>query len=137
MMLRRTRDDFSWQFEIVKCVREFCDIPVYHIEAPPPVENPDIIVRSLNPLYRPRMEEFGLPSVSFRYKVWWISCQAVKNACLDLGVEYVAGPASARTAGGFLNECYNLDGVHGTDEYGKLLIEQLTEAIRPLTHTGE
>ena len=72
LLLRRFRGDLNWQFDLVRLARTFCDLPIFHIEAPPPVESAALMLRGVGDPFRERMEQFGFPSTSFRYKIWWI-----------------------------------------------------------------
>jgi hypothetical protein len=119
----------DWQFDIVRSVQAWCRLPIYHIEAPPPVGNPELIARRVYGHFREKMEQFGCPTVSFRYKVWWIFWQMVKDICRELGVVPVEGPPATRDESGFLAERYFLDGVHASDEYGALIAGELAAAM--------
>jgi hypothetical protein len=137
LLLRRFRGDMDWQFGLIRSVMAFCDLPIFHIEAPPPVESADLMLRGIYGDTQVRMEQFGCPSIAFRYKIWWIWTQVTKSICADLGVHFVEGPPETRDANGFLDERYHLDGVHGTDEYGALMVREVTRVKRHLGLTGD
>jgi hypothetical protein len=127
---QRFRDELRWQFDIVVSLREFRDLPLYHIEAPPPVADPKLMEPTVYGRIRERMEEFGCPSVTFRYKAWLLFAAMCKDICAELGLSYVEGPPESRDAQGFLAERYFKDGVHGTDEYGSLIALGLEQAMQ-------
>jgi hypothetical protein len=104
----------------------------FHIEAPPPVESPDLMLRNLTPDLRDGIKQFGCPSVSFRYKIWWIWTYVTKVFCNELGLHFIQGPTETRDSNGFLDVRYYLDGVHGNDEYGELIAQELAKAMRTL-----
>jgi hypothetical protein len=130
LIARRFRGDLDWQFDIVRSVQERHHLPIYHIEAPPPVANADLIAAKVYGHFKERMTEFGCPSVSFRYKVWWLFLQMAKDICAELGVISIDGPPESRDVSGFLAETYFLDGVHGTDEYGALIAQEVARAMQ-------
>ncbi len=136
LLLRRIRGDLGWQFGLVRLAMGFCELPVFVIEAPPPVENADLMLRAVNGHFRERMEQFGCPSKSFRYKIWWIWTYVARCFCAELGVHFIEGPAETRDANGFLNERYFLDGVHGTDEYGAVMAAEVAKAKRRMGLAG-
>jgi len=130
LLARRFRGDLDWQFDIVRSVQELHRLPMYHIEAPPPVANADLIAAKVYGHFKEKMIEFGRPGVSFRYKVWWLFSQMAKDICAELGIIPIDGPPESRDVGGFLAETYFLDGVHGTDEYGALIAREVARAMQ-------
>jgi hypothetical protein len=130
LLLRRIHGDLGWQFGLVRLAMEFCELPIFVIEAPPPVESFDLMLRSVYGPFKERMEQFGCPSTSFRYKIWWIWTHVAKSYCAELGINFVEGPPETRDANGFLNERYYLDGVHGTVEYGAVMVGEVAKAKR-------
>jgi hypothetical protein len=129
LLLRRFRGDMDWLFGLVRTVMSFCELPIFHIEAPPPVEDIDLMLRGVYGPTKEHMEKYGLPSVSFRYKIWWIWNHVTKCICEELGIHFVEGPPETRDPNGFLDKRYYLDGVHGTDEYGLLMACQVMKAM--------
>ena len=83
-------------------------------------------------MVRDAMEAYGIPSTSFRYKIWWMWTHVTQQICTNLGVHFVAGPAETRDASGFLDRRYYADGVHGTDEYGMLMAHEVGRAMAAL-----
>jgi hypothetical protein len=136
LMLRRIRSDLDWQFNLVRLAQGFCELPIFVIEAPPPVESADLMLRSVNGDFRQRMEQFGCPTTAFRYKIWWIWTHVAKCYCAELGVHFIEGPPETRDANGFLNEQYYLDGVHGTNEYGAVMAGEVAKAKRRMGLAG-
>jgi hypothetical protein len=130
LMLRRIRADLDWQFNLVRLAQGLCKLPIFVIEAPPPVENADLMLRGVNGDFRARMEQFGCPTTSFRYKTWWIWTHIAKCFCAELGAHFIEGPPETRDAYGFLDERYYLDGVHGTAEYGAVIVGEVAKAKR-------
>jgi hypothetical protein len=136
LLFRRFRGDMDWQFGLVRTVKTFCDLPIFHIEAPPPVASVELMLRGVYGQTKRLMEQFGCPSISFRYKIWWIWTHVTRSICADLGIHYIAGPPETKDPNGFLDEQYHLDSVHGTDEYGALLVREVAQAKRHLGLVG-
>jgi len=136
LMLRRIRGDLDWQFNLVRLAQGFCDLPIFVIEAPPPVASADLMLRGVNGDFRQRMEQFGCPTTAFRYKIWWIWTHVAKCYCAELGVHFIEGPPETRDANGFLNDQYYLDGVHGTNEYGAVMAGEVAKAKRRMGLAG-
>ena len=132
LLVRRFHIDLDWQFNLVRAVRKFCDLPILHIEAPPPVESVDLMLKGVYGPYRESMEKLGCPAVSFRYKMWWIWTDEGKKLCTSLGLCYIEGPPDTRDANGFLDPRYFSDGLHGSDEYGALIAGEAVKAMRTL-----
>ena len=132
LMRLRFHIDLDWQFGIVRSIREFTDLPIFNIEAPPPVASEQLMIEGVDQHagVKASLEEHGLPSVSFRYKFWWGWTDMTRCIGTDLGIHFVAGPPETRDADGFLNARFYLDGLHGTDEYGKLMAQAVERAMR-------
>ena len=138
LMWRQVHTDLDWQFGIVRTVRKLCDLPVFHIEAPPPVASAELMLRGIaqHEPTRAAMEKHGVPDVSFRYKIWWLNDRVARHICTGLGLHYVSGPPVTRDAGGFLDPRFYLDGVHGTDGYGELLALEVARMMRDIAPAG-
>jgi hypothetical protein len=136
LLLRCIRSCLDWQFGLVRLVRMFSELPIFLIEAPPPVENAELMLRGIYGRFKRRMEQFGFPTTSFRYKMWWIWTHVARCFCAELGLHFIEGPPETRDADGFLDEQYYLDGVHGTDEYGVLIVREVARAKRRIGLAG-
>jgi hypothetical protein len=131
LLRRRFHIDLDWQFGIVRSIREFSDLPIFNIEAPPPVASEQLMIEGIghHPAMIASLEQHGLPSVSFRYKFWWGWNDVTRCICTDLGMHFVAGPPDTRDADGYLDARFYLDGLHGTDDYGKLMAQAVERAM--------
>jgi hypothetical protein len=132
LLARRFYIDLDWQFNLVRAVRKFCDLPILHIEAPPPVESVELMLKGIFGPYKESMEQLGCPAVSFRYKIWWIWTDVARKLCAELGLPFVEGPPDTRDAKGFLDARYCGDGLHGTDEYGAVMACEVVRVMRSL-----
>lgn len=132
LMQRRFYTDLDWQFSIVRDVQELSDLPILNLEAPPPVESEELMLKGIAQ-HGPTMaslEEHGLPSVSFRYKLWWGWTEVTRRISADLGLHYVTGPPNTRDAAGFLDKKFYSDGLHASDEYGRLMALEVERVMR-------
>lgn len=136
LMLRRIGDDLNWQFDLVRTIRTFSDLPIFHIEAPPPVQDPDLMLKFVGGDVRERMEQYGFPSSSFRFKMWWLWVHVAKRYCQELGDHFIEGPPETRDSDGFLDVRYYLDGIHGNDDYGAVMVAEVAAARRHLGLAG-
>jgi hypothetical protein len=134
LLVRRYDADIQWEFDLVRSVQTYSTLPIFHIEAPPPVADPDLMVRHVRQ-FAPaaeRLRKNGLPPVSLRFKIWWLWTHLTKQWCDHLGLHFIAGPPETRDANGFLDERYFADGVHGSIEYGELMVKEVAKAKRRL-----
>lgn len=129
LMLRRTRGDLEWQFDLVRIVQSYCSVPIFHVEAPPPVASEEIMLSKISGLFKEAMHEFGYPTVSHRFKQWWLWTMVAREHCKNLGLHHVSGPPETRDEEGFLAESFHLDGVHGNDDYGELIAQEILRMI--------
>jgi hypothetical protein len=125
-----------WQFAIITVVKRICDLPIFHVEAPPPVESESLILRGVYGHFKEMMDEFGIHTVSHRFKLWWAWSHVAMHVCSEAGIHFIEGPAATRDDHGFLNEQYYADGVHGTDIYGGLIAGEIGNAMRGLGLLG-
>ena len=136
LFVRRIHIAMLWQFGIVTVLRRLCDLPIFHLEAPPPVENESLALRGVYGHFKEAMDEFGTPTVSHRFKLWWVWSQVAMHICAESGVHFIEGPPETRDNNGFLNEQYYEDGVHGSNAYGALIARELAHAMRGLGLLG-
>jgi len=61
--------------------------------------------------------------------MWWIWTYVAKEICADLDIRFIEGPQATRDERGFLNVRYHLDGVHGNDDYGALIAQEVAGAM--------
>jgi hypothetical protein len=100
-MLRRFHIDIDWQFGIVRSLRASCKLPILHIEAPPPVEDVDLMLKGVLPHMKQQIEQLGVSTVSHRYKMWWIWTHATKGFCVEFGAHFIEGPPETTDTNGF------------------------------------
>ena len=136
LMLARLRTDLDWQFGFIREVQACCPAPIFHIEAPPPVRSEALMLKSVYAHFATAMEEFGCPTVSHRFKQWWIWTHTAKEICDTLGVRFITAPPETRDEEGFLAEAYHLDGVHGNDAYGALVARDICKMIAANQHSA-
>jgi hypothetical protein len=130
LMMRHCRAGMDWQLALVRAVQCHSNLPIFHIEAPPPVENSEMMERHAR-MHAPtwgKMQKFGSTSASFRFKVWWAWTAAAREWCTRLGIHFITAPEETRDSLGFLQRRYFADGIHGNDEYGRLMVHQVEKA---------
>lgn len=111
-------------FGLMRELARLSDGPIYHMEPPPPGEGSEgMAVQTLWPLL-PGMARVISPSL-FRYKLWRLHSLVLREVCQPLGIEFVPVPKESQTEQGFLRPRYLGDGVHGSVEYGALILEQM------------
>lgn len=129
---RLFRNDLAWQFGLVRLARTLSDRPIFVIEAPPPVASTEMMLRGLYGPFKERVEQYGTPPAAFRFKVWWIWHRLCATLAAELGAHFVEAPPETRDAEGFLDPRFFLDGVHGNDAYGALMVDRVAHACRTL-----
>ena len=135
LLLKNCYGDLGWQFDlVVGAIRRFTDLPIFHIEAPPPARRAELMLRDVrqNAWTIERMERSGVPSVAQRFKIWWMWTAMARRLCEENGLHFLAGPPQTRDPDGFLNEAYFGDGVHANNEYGALMVQEVAKARQRL-----
>jgi hypothetical protein len=104
--------------------------PLVHLAPPPP----------LAVIYHPRTH-FDLPRENFvgqtdrpapkwiRYKIWRLHCDMIEDYCGQHGVKFLRPPSEALDDEGFLRPEFDADGMHGTTEYGKMVLENVRRTL--------
>ena len=101
------------------------DVPVYAIESPPPIPDNDYILSGKS-VFTDDMEKFGVSPPSLRYKLWVIQSRLFEQYLNDAGVIYLRRPAAAMDEAGFLlPQGWQPDGVHGSEWFGELILQQI------------
>ncbi len=101
-----------------------CDGPVFHVEPPPPSMSSERMAKHMIWDLFPGMTREIAPPV-FRYKLWRLHSELLRDVCGPLGIQLIPVPAECRTPEGFLRGRYFGDGTHGNVEYGALMIRHM------------
>lgn len=73
----------------------------------------------------PTIEQYGFSPASFRLKVWRASMRAVEEICEEAGITYLAPPAAALDADGFLKTEMVSDLVHANRHWAHLQLNRM------------
>lgn len=107
-------------------VRDLCHGPMFQIEPPPPSADMQRMQADTPWDMYPGMCREIAP-VHTRYKLWRMHSRIVEDWCHGADVTFVACPAEAMDADGFLRDAYYGDGVHCNAAYGELVLEQMRQ----------
>ncbi|MDE2516384.1 MAG: hypothetical protein KGL12_10190 [Rhodospirillales bacterium] len=130
LICRRFRQDMGLRFGLLRLARTLSDRPIYVIEAPPPVASTARMQEWLYGPFAARVARHGMAPAGFRFKIWWVCHRITATLAAELGAHFVEAPAETRDADGFLDPRFFLDGVHGNDAYGALMVRQVAAARR-------
>ena len=114
--------------KIIALVRADASERVYHIEAPPPLEDGERIHADVPWSFfadRPR----EVAPAPLRYKAWRLHSELVQGFCNRLGVEVIEAPRAAMDACGYLRPAYYKDAMHVGANYGALVLEQMKAVL--------
>lgn len=91
---------------------------IYQIESPPPVYSNDYLFQFSGP-FKNNFEQYGISPPYFRYKLWRVYSQLIKEECSALDIEYLPCPKSMITDDGFLAEVgLEKDPTHANSRFG-------------------
>lgn len=107
-------------------LRKLCRGPMFHLEAPPPYADAQRMHADIPWALYPGMCQEISPA-PMRCKLWRLHSRIVSDWCAAAGVTFVACPAPAVDADGFLGEPYYGDGAHANEAYGELVLDQMRQ----------
>jgi hypothetical protein len=110
-----------------------CDLPIYHLAAPPSPQSNALIAESLPVEWRSRAEQLGITPPSLRYKLWWLATETMKEISVGAGIRFLWPPEQTIDTEGLLRSEYANDGIHGNSNYGEAVIDQIDALIRAMT----
>ena len=107
--------------------------PLLHISSPSPVADSELVVKHLLKAANAELaveiendiKRCGPSSPEFRLKLWTVYAAATRDVCCELGVVYVDPPAGAMDASGYILPQLASDSLHGTDDYGRMVLADL------------
>ncbi len=109
----------------------------YFLESPPPISSEEHI-RKHPSSFRAAINNNGVSSAAFRYKLWRLQAKFVQEHCAALNVKYIPAPRESQDAQGFLREEYwNIDPTHANDAYGALVLNQIRSLHYPSNNSAE
>jgi hypothetical protein len=133
-LLRRcfTHDPIALTF-LWKQFQAACDLPIYHLAAPPPPQSSALIAKSLPAEWRPRAEQLGITPPSLRYKLWRLATETMQEISEGAGVRFLWPPEQTIDTDGLLRSEYASDGIHGNSNYGEAIVGQIEALVRAAT----
>lgn len=111
-------------------LRAATTLPIWHIQSPPPVPDPDHIARHPS-VFAGAIAERGVAPATLRLKLWRLQSDAYRAACAELGISFVPSPSAALDPDGFLRSAgWNPDPTHANAWYGALVLDQVEHLAR-------
>jgi hypothetical protein len=104
--------------------------PVFQVAPPPP--RADVVHARTVFNFAPEhfIGKTDLPTPKWqRYKMWRLHCEVIEDYCNEHGVKFMGAPAGAIDDDGFIRPILDADGMHGTAEYGRLVLEDIRRAL--------
>lgn len=114
--------------QIMQLVVQAATGPVFHIEAPPPIEDSDRVLADVPWMFFPDLTREVAPA-SLRYKCWRLHSELVAGFCADRGIALIPAPLEAMDRGGYLKPEYYLDAMHVNASYGALVLAQMKRIL--------
>lgn len=115
-------------------------IPIYHVESPPPIENSEYIISKLDGCFRQTLKQRGIDNIEknviassvLRYKLWRLHSQIFQEHCCEEGISFINVPAEAMSNEGFLLKEFwsHSDVTHANQLYGECILKQLEEKLK-------
>ena len=110
---------------MMKALRAALDVPIWHVQSPPPLPSDDHIRRHPTH-FAEQIAEHGVAPASFRMKLWLLQSEIYRAQCDELGIGFVPVPEAACNADGFLLEAgWVPDPTHASIWYGTLVMQQI------------
>jgi len=127
---------YARMFQHISDILSFCGwlqkstgLPVYMVLPPPPVAKLELFLWTIPEELKTKIEQFGIPHWSIRYKLWRIWIEAATQIANTDGVQIVSAPDGVTDANGLLRQEYAADCVHGNENYCWLLWQKLIAEI--------
>ncbi|MFD2204630.1 hypothetical protein [Kiloniella antarctica] len=115
-------------FIIFDLIREQINVPIYHIESPPPISCDQHILKYLASNLAPTTSNKKLSSKTLRLKLWKAHSNVFREYCRKYGITFIPAPVSTMDSDGFLKpEGYFEDPTHGNTWYGRKVLEDILE----------
>lgn len=113
-------------FDVFDLIRASCDVPIYHLESPPPIGSDEHIWSHLDPFFEKQEGNKTLSPRNVRHKLWRLHSKTYIDYCKKNGVNFICSPNNAHDKDGFLHELgYPGNATHGNKWYGEQVIVNL------------
>jgi hypothetical protein len=119
------RHAMEFGLAILSALREATELPIWHIQSPPPILSETHILAHPTQ-FKEAIEEYGVAPATLRWKLWQLQSQLYQEACEAANIHFLPTPALARDPNGFLMEAgWSQDPTHANSWYGELVLAQL------------
>jgi hypothetical protein len=116
-------------FDLTQTLRNiFKNNMMYHVESPPPIPSEQYIIAhpGTTGVFKEKIEQLGVSPVYFRYKLWRLHSQIIRENCQKLNIEFINTPKESQDKTGCLIEKYwHVDPTHANAFYGDLVLNQI------------
>ena len=114
----------------VSVLAQLVKAPLIHIGPPPPLAYVEHARTQFNFPPEHFIGKTDVPTPKWpRYKMWRLHCEIIEDYCREHGVKYLHAPTGSVDGEGFLRPDLDADGMHGTAEYGRLVMEDVRRAL--------
>jgi hypothetical protein len=110
--------------DIIGLVRATATGPVYHVEAPPPLEDSERILADVPWAFFPNLTHDVSPA-SLRYKLWLLANDLTQRYCSQRGISILHHPPAAIDQRGYLRPDLYGDAMHVNEAYGAMVFAQI------------
>jgi hypothetical protein len=114
--------------DIIALVRRTATGRVFHIDAPPPLEDGDRVLQDVPWMFFQNLTREVAPA-TVRWKCWRVHSALVAAFCAAHGVEVLAAPAASMDGSGYLRPEFYKDAMHVQETYGALVLRQMKEVL--------
>lgn len=103
----------------------------FHVESPPPC--PSEHIRQHPGGFAELLRERDVASATFRYKLWRLHSQVMREFCAAHDLHFVPAPDGTQDVDGCLKPAYlRADPAHANADYGVQLVRQLRALVEPV-----
>lgn len=133
--LRATIDQLNVYFFTVleALLVELKDTPCVVLEAPPPVELDELLLKQPGSYAEP-LARYGLQSARLRYGIWRTQAELFEAIAARYGRRYLRAPPETLQTSGHLRAEFFSDPTHGNAAYGRAVLAQLDHSFEPEYH---
>ena len=114
--------------DIIGLVRRTATGRVFHIDAPPPLEDGARILQDVPWMFFQNLTREVAPA-PLRWKCWRLHSELVAAFCRAEGIEVLGAPAESMGALGFLKPEFYRDAMHVQESYGALVLRQMKAVL--------
>ena len=114
--------------QIMRLVRRAASARVFHLEAPPPLEDGPRVLGDVPWMFFPDLTREVSPA-SLRYKCWRLQSELVEAFCAEHDIEQIRAPPEAMDSRGYLKPVHYRDAMHVDASYGALVLTQMKRVL--------